>query len=54
MLALCKQMARKLRHIHAPDIPSLQLLVQSLKTISIKVDKKVQSAIIQVTVNIII
>ena len=26
MLALCIQIARKLRHVYSPDIPSLQLL----------------------------
>ena len=26
MLGLCLQIARKLRHVYSPDIPSLQLL----------------------------
>ena len=31
MLALCIQMARKLRHVYSPDMPSLQLLEGKLK-----------------------
>ena len=31
MLALCIQIARKLRHVYSPDMPSLQLLEGKLK-----------------------
>ena len=31
MLALCIQIARKLRHVYSPDIPSSQLLEGKLK-----------------------
>ena len=35
--ALCKQIARKLRHVYSPDIPSLQLLEGKLKCLSIRI-----------------
>ena len=36
MLDLCVQIARKLRHVHSPDVPSLQLLEGKLRCLLVR------------------
>ena len=37
MLALCIQIARKLRHVYSPDMPSFQLLEGKLKCLLVRI-----------------
>ena len=37
MLALCIQIARKLRHVYSPDMPSLQVLEGKLKRLLVRI-----------------